>query len=113
MTIVANEVNPSNGVVACRAIRLALLKQQVFVPFRPLQHLYTIDDQISALHCAKAHLQPDGLWTFNVFYPNFRMLDEVIETEVLDAEWVDPANPQRMIRRYFVRHRVHRLQQHF
>ena len=59
-----------------------------FVPFRPLQHLYTIDDQISALHCAKAHLQPDGLLTFNIFYPNFRMLDEVMETEVLDAEWV-------------------------
>ena len=96
-----------------RSFSLGRTFKQVFIPFRPLQHLYTIDDQISALHCAKAHLQSDGLLTFNVFYPNFRMLDEVMETEVLDAEWVDPANPQRMIRRYFVRHRVHRLQQYF
>jgi hypothetical protein len=41
------------------------------------------------------------------------MLDADMKTEVLDAEWMDPDNPHRTIRRYFVRHRVNRLQQYF
>jgi SAM-dependent methyltransferase len=96
-----------------RSFSLGQLFKQIFIPFRPLQHLYTIDDQISALRCAKDHLQPDGWLTFNVFYPDFRALDGAVETEALDAEWSDSDHPERTIRHYFVRHRVNRLQQYF
>ena len=96
-----------------RSFSLGRVFKQVFIPFRSLQHMHTIDDQMSALQRAKAHLQPDGLLTFNVFYPNFSMLNEAMETEALDAEWIDPDDPQRTIRRYFMRYRVNRLQQYF
>ena len=87
--------------------------KQVFIPFRPMQHMYTVEDQIRALIQAKEHLQPEGLLVFNVFYPNFKKIDGKMDTETLDTEWVDPKNPQRIIRRYFIRHSVNRLQQYF
>ena len=40
-------------------------------------------------------------------------MNKDMETEALDAEWVDPDNPQRTIRRYFMRHRVNPLHQYF
>ncbi len=96
-----------------RTFSLAERFKQVFIPFRPLQHMYTIEDQISALRQAKAHLKPDGLLTFNVFYPKFNVLEAEMKTEALDAEWIDPTNPQRLVRRYFIRHSVNRLYQYF
>jgi len=82
----------------------------VTIPFRSLQHMYTIEDQVKALKRTKDHLQPkDGLLVFNVFYPDYTLLDK----EVMDSEWIDPSNPNRILRRYFIRYKVNKLYQYF
>jgi SAM-dependent methyltransferase len=96
-----------------RTFSLGRQFRQVFIPFRPMQHMYTVDDQISALTRAGEHLRAGGLLVFDVFYPIFSKLDEKMDEEELDSEWVDPDNPQRTVRRYFVRHSLNRLQQYF
>jgi SAM-dependent methyltransferase len=40
----------------------------VIVPFRPLQHLVTVDEQISFLRCVSEHLKPEGQLVFDVFH---------------------------------------------
>lgn len=36
----------------------------ITVPFRPLQHLFTVDDQLAAFRCFSAHLRPGGTLAF-------------------------------------------------
>ena len=52
-------------------------------PFRILQHLITIEDQLRCLAVVRRHLEPGGRFIFDVFNPNFAMLvqDRSIETE--------------------------------
>jgi SAM-dependent methyltransferase len=85
----------------------------VIAPFRPLQHLYTVSDQISALQAIRKHLLPDGFFAFDAFYPNYSSLEESLGIEKLDLEWMDPEAPGRTIRRYFVRERNDKLNQVF
>ncbi len=85
----------------------------VIIPFRSLQHMYTVEDQLNAFKRAKKHLDPqDGLLAFNVFYPNFNLLDQEMKEEVFDVEWADPLNLKRVIRRYFIRYSVNKLEQY-
>ena len=44
------------------------------IPFRPFQHLLTVDDQMSALSSIHKHLKPGGRLIFDVFNPNFAAL---------------------------------------
>ncbi len=85
----------------------------VTIPFRPLQHLYTIDDQISTLNNARRHLTPDGVLAFDVFFPDFAKLLEPLGEEKLDLEWRVPGRPDRVIRRYLRRTKVDLLNQFF
>lgn len=96
-----------------RTFKLGRRFKQVFIPFRPMQHMYSIEDQISALTRAKEHLQRKGLLAFDVFYPDFKKIGDDADVEVPDAEWTDPENPQRIVRRSFLRHGLNRLQQYF
>jgi SAM-dependent methyltransferase len=43
----------------------------VIAPFNALMHLYTLSDQDRALKCIKAHLEPGGVFAFDVYVPNF------------------------------------------
>src|SRR5258708_31299477 len=43
-----------------RTFRLGREFALVTIPFRPMQHIYTVSDQIAALQTASAHLAPDG-----------------------------------------------------
>lgn len=85
----------------------------VTIPFRPMQHMLTIEDQISALHVARNHLMPDGVLAFDVFYPNYSLLLQQSDTETVDAEWPDPENEGQIVRRYFRRISVDFLHQSF
>jgi SAM-dependent methyltransferase len=96
-----------------RTFALERRYQQVLIPFRSMQHMLSLEDQVNALNRAKAHLLAGGLLSFNVFYPNFRMLAEPMRTPVFDIEWPDPAHPNQTIRRYFIRRRINKLQQYF
>src|SRR3982751_3148243 len=40
------------------------------IPFRPLQHLTSIDDQLSCLDAIRRHLLPGGRLIFDVFNPD-------------------------------------------
>jgi hypothetical protein len=55
----------------------------VIAPFRILQHLTTIDDQLRCLAAIARHLKPGGRLVFDVFNPNFTYLvkDRSAETE--------------------------------
>jgi SAM-dependent methyltransferase len=43
----------------------------VIAPFNALMHLYSLADQDRALSCIKAHLEPGGVFAFDVYLPNF------------------------------------------
>jgi len=46
----------------------------VTAPFRVVQHLTTVDDQLGFLESAARHLSPGGQLVFDVFNPNFTAL---------------------------------------
>jgi hypothetical protein len=57
----------------------------ITIPFRPFQHLISIEEQMACLQCAHQHLVPKGLIVFDVFHPNPPRLvpnpEYTIETE--------------------------------
>ena len=83
----------------------------VMIPFRPMQHMYTVADQVRALTSAKAHLQNDGILAFDVFYPKFERLPLRIGEEQLEAEW--SPQPGTLIRRFFRKDSFDKIQQSF
>ena len=42
----------------------------VTLPFRPFQHLITVEEQKACLGCIRKHLRPQGRFVFDVFHPN-------------------------------------------
>lgn len=78
----------------------------VVIPFRPMQHMYTADDQLSALKNAARHLVDDGVLAFDVFNPRFEKILGGIGEEYLDLEWPVEGAPGRMIRRFFVKDEI-------
>lgn len=61
----------------------------VIAPFRILQHLTTIDDQLRFLAAVARHLAPDGggRFAFDVFNPNFARLAGADGREAEDTPW--------------------------
>ena len=57
----------------------------VIAPFRVMQHLTTIEDQLAFLHSAARHLTPGGRLAFDVFNPDFRKLVSADGTEREDT----------------------------
>jgi hypothetical protein len=58
------------------------------------------------------HLSLGGKLAFNVFYPNYALLDDV-GIEHQELEWQDPNNSDLVVRRFFVRNSVDKLNQSF
>lgn len=83
----------------------------VTIPFRPLQHMFTVEDQVKALTSAAAHVAKDGLLVFDVFYPKFDRLPLHMGEEQLEAEW-SPA-PGTLIRRYYRKDAIDKINQNF
>jgi SAM-dependent methyltransferase len=57
----------------------------VIAPFRVMQHLTTIEDQLSFLRSAARHLTPAGRLAFDVFNPDFNALVSADGTEREDT----------------------------
>ena len=57
-----------------RSFRLNQKFPLVMIPFRPMQHMFTVEDQVAALKTAAAHLTDTGILAFDVFYPKFDMI---------------------------------------
>lgn len=75
----------------------------VIIPFRPLQHMYTAEDQLAALGNAGSHLADGGVLAFDVFNPRFDKLLSGDGEEHLELEWPDGDGTGRTIRRFFVK----------
>jgi SAM-dependent methyltransferase len=61
----------------------------IFSAFRPLQHLYTVDDQLACLAAVRRHLGPDGLFAFDVFQPDLARLALAEEPEYEENRFAD------------------------
>lgn len=46
----------------------------VTTPFRPFQHLVSVEDQLASLRCANRHLRPGGTLILDLFHPNLEYL---------------------------------------
>jgi len=96
-----------------RSFRLQKTYPLAIIPFRPFQHMHTVPDQVAALKTAAAHLQEHGCLALDVFYPKFELLTQGIGEEKLELEWADESVPGRIVRRYFRRDSVDKIQQVF
>ena len=94
-----------------REFRLNRQFPLVTIPFRPLQHMYTVEDQRKALTSAAAHLTADGQLAFDVFYPNFDRLPLHIGEEQLETEW--SPEPGTVVRRYYRKDAFDQTNQNF
>lgn len=79
------------------------------IPFRPLQHMLTLDDQLAALRNARRHLVDGGTVGFDVFFPSYAALVQPDGVEKFECEWADSSG--RTVRRFFLRHKVDKLNQ--
>jgi SAM-dependent methyltransferase len=85
----------------------------VIIPFRPLQHMFTVEDQVAALQTAAFHLEGGGNLVFDVFYPRFDSLNSKVGQEILELEWTPKSDPSKVIRRYLRKESVDKINQNF
>ncbi len=96
-----------------RDFRLGAKFPLVIIPFRPMQHMHTVQDQVSALSAAAAHLSDAGILAFDVFYPKFEMINAKIGEEVQEMEWSSTSDRATIVRRYFRKDSVDKINQIF
>lgn len=94
-----------------RRFRLRRKFPLVTMPFRPLQHMHTLADQLAALRTAALHLAPRGIFAFDVYYPNFEKIFGGIGKEIQEVEWPVPGRPGEMIRRFYRKEFVDKIGQ--
>jgi SAM-dependent methyltransferase len=68
-----------------RAFDLGVTFPLIIAPFRVVQHLTTVDDQLGFLATAAQHLAPGGKLVFDAFNPRFDMLVKADGMEREDA----------------------------
>lgn len=66
-----------------RNVQLSQKFPVVIAPFNTLMHVYTMQDQDATLETVKRHLEPGGVFAFDLYNPNFANLN-VLKRE---AEW--------------------------
>jgi len=96
-----------------RRFRLGKNFPLVIIPFRPLQHMFTLQDQIAALTTAAMHLQDNGLLAFDVFFPMFEKIPAGVGEEILELEWSADCQPPAIVRRYFRKESFDKIGQTF
>ena len=57
----------------------------IIAPFRVLQHLTTLDEQLGCVMSVARHLAPGGQFVFDVFNPNFEMMVQDRSSESEDT----------------------------
>lgn len=70
------------------------------IPFRPFQHLTTVEDQMACLRSIHRHLEPDGILILDLFNPSLVSLtrDNLGQEEVDDPDFTMPDG--RHVRRW-------------
>lgn len=92
-----------------RDFRLNCTFSLVTSPFRPMQHMFTVADQVAALKSAAAHVAKEGILAFDVFFPKFERLRSRIGEEQLETEW-SPTS-ETIIRRYYRKDALDKINQ--
>jgi len=73
----------------------------VTTPFRPFQHLITVEDQLSCLACIHRHLADGGRLVLDLFNPDMgRLVDDKYLSEQEEEEPFSMPDGRRVIRRY-------------
>ena len=71
------------------------------VPFRPIQHLMTVEEQLGLLGCVHRHLIHGGKLVFDVFHPDLaRLASPASPEEIEDTPEVVLADGRRLRRTY-------------
>lgn len=96
-----------------RDFRLGARYPLAIIPFRPMQHMHTVEDQVSALTSAAAHLGEGGILAFDVFYPKFDVITAKMGEETLEFEWSPGPDSADVVRRYFRKDAVDKINQIF
>jgi SAM-dependent methyltransferase len=84
----------------------------ITLPFRPIQHLLTVEDQLAALASIHRHLIPSGRLVFDVFNPNIRSLVDETRAEEHDDTPETPLPDGRSFRRTARIAKVHITEQY-
>ena len=66
-----------------RDLNLSRRFSLVMIPFRPMQHLVAVSDQIATLEAIHRHLEPGGRLVFDVFNPK---LEHLLEDRTAERE---------------------------
>lgn len=70
-------------------------------PFRPLQHLVSLEEQLSFLACAHRHLMPGGKLALDVFHPDLaRISSPAGPEEIEDTASMELADGRRLRRTF-------------
>jgi SAM-dependent methyltransferase len=96
-----------------RDFRLGKKFPLIIIPFRPMQHMHSVEDQLRALSTAAAHLGENGILAFDVFYPKFDTLTAKMGEEVMEFEWRPSPDSTDIVRRYFRKDSVDKINQIF
>jgi SAM-dependent methyltransferase len=96
-----------------RDFRLSRKFPLVTIPFRPMQHMYTHEDQVAALRTAAEHLGDGGLLAFDVFYPRYDLIFAGVGEEKLEVEFHPDADGSKTVRRYFRKDSYDKIAQNF
>jgi len=94
-----------------RTLQLGRKFPLIILPFRVLQHMYTLEDQKSAFERISAHLEPGGAVIFDVFHPRFESVYSGVGEAIEDLSWQD--NNGNRVTRTFVKDRFDKVDQTF
>lgn len=96
-----------------RAFALGRVFSLVMIPFRPFQHLLTVEDQLACLGTIRDHLEPGGELLLDLFNPSLAMLvdDSKLREWGDEPAFVAPSG-ERVLRRFRVAGRdlLHQVQ---
>jgi SAM-dependent methyltransferase len=84
----------------------------VTIPFRPFQHLLTVEDQMSCLGCIERHLENGGRLILDVFNPSLEALVRKTPTAVNESRAVAKLPDGRTIKGFDRVMTIHRAEQY-
>ena len=84
-----------------RRFELSQSFQLITLPFRPFQHLTTVEDQLACLGCLRRHLAQDGRVILDVFNPSLKALAKTnFGEEVSEEPEFSMPDGRKVIRRH-------------
>jgi len=69
----------------------------IIAPFRVFMHLLSVEEQRKALNAVYTHLNPGGIFIFDLFIPNLKMLHEGLDQK---KDFEGEYEPGKILKRY-------------